>query len=218
MSEMRKYKVVDDFCRNAVWNPEDEWDIRDEIWQMKMRAPDRENGGLMDGQTWFNKLERAYNDHRNIIFNRSQASFEPKLVTPIKHDMVTNEGVNFLARLGTGEVQGRWFNTYAVGTGNTLELPNDSRLISEVSPRADLRLDGMSQATGDGMVFQALFPPLFPSADIYEAAVFNQAVGGEPLFRTVFDEETKIIHVSEQDQFTPAQTVRMVPIPTEKGL
>lgn len=214
VSDIRKFRIVEDFAQNAMWNPEDTNDIDDEIWQVKMAAPDRENGGVMTGSTWFDKLMRCYNDHRNVIFNRSGRPFEPVYVTPRKYDMVTNDGIHLLCQLGTGEVQGRYFNSYAVGTGNSIELPNDDRLESEIGSRIDLRIDGFAVATGDAMVFQGFFPVLFQTADIYETAVFNQAAGGIPLFRTVFDEDTKIPHVSEQTSFTPAQTVRLIQLPT----
>lgn len=213
-SELRKFRIIEDYCQNATWNPEDTNDIDDEIWQIKMMAPDRETGGPMPASRWFDKLERCYNDHRNVIFNRSGRPFQPTYVTPRKYDMVTNDGIHFMCQLGTGEIIGRFFNTYAVGTGNSTELPNDNALESEVGDRVNLAVDGFAQAAGDAMVFQGFFPALFQTTDIYEAAVFNQEVGGIPLFRTVFTEETKIPHVSGQGTFTPAQTVRMVPLPT----
>lgn len=212
---MRKFRIVEDFAQNAMWNPEDERDIIDEIWEVKMRRPNKEtgDGSMVTGNTWFDKLDRCYNDHRNVVFNRSGRPFQPTWVSPLKYDMVTNDGIHFMCQLGTGEIQGRYFNTYAVGTGNSMELPNDTKLESEIG-RVNLATDGFAQAQGDSMVFQGFFPALFPTADIYETAVFNQAVGGIPLFRTVFDEETKIPHVSEQGTFTPSQTVRMIQLPT----
>lgn len=205
VSELRKFKIIEDFAQNATWDIADTNNIDKEIWDIKCEK--------LPASDWFEKLKRCYNDHRTVKFF-SGRPFQPTWVSPLKYDMVTNDGIHFMCQLGTGEIQGRFFNTYAVGTGNTIELPNDDALEAEITPRVNLALDGFAQAAGDSMVFQGFFPALFPTADIFEAAVFNQAVGGIPLFRTVFDEETKIPHVSAQGTFTPAQTVRMVPLPT----
>jgi hypothetical protein len=203
-SVMMQYRILQDYGQNAYWYPEDGYYIDEEIWDVKM--------GKISPHLWFDKLEACYNDHRNIKFERSGRPFQPTHVSKRKNDMVTNDGIFRLCQLGVGE-PAAYFKTYGAGTGNARELPNDDALASEVY-RVSLITDGYGQAAGDSMVFQGRFPPQAPTADIYETAVFDQAVGGIPLFRTVFDEESKIQHKELEGTYTLSQTIKFIALPT----
>jgi hypothetical protein len=200
----QNYRIISDFGQNAYWQPEDGFYIDEEIWDVKM--------GKLRPDTWFEKLQKCYDDHRNVKFNRSGKLFQPVHVSKRKKDMVTNDGIFRLNQLATGEST-NYFKTYGAGTGNAREMPNDDRLVSEIY-RVSLITDGYAQAAGDSQVYVGRFPPQAPSATIYETAVFDQLEGGIPLFRTVFDEESKIVHKEFEGTYTLSQTIKLIGLPT----
>ena len=192
---------LQDYCINALWSKEDDRDVDEEIWAVKM--------GHISPDTFDEKLERRYND-QTVRFHKSGHSFEPLYVTPKKYDLVTLSGCGRITELMTGKST-RAFSHYADGTGTAPESPSDIRLQAEHF-RVSMIVDGFAEPSGSSAKFAGKMPYTAPTATISEAGVFDSAVNGIMLFRTVFPPEQRINHTQFSTFYTVSQTVSLISI------
>lgn len=130
-----------------------------------------------------------------------------KYVEPIqieyKEDLVTNQGLARMASLITGEST-RIYTHYAAGIGNRPENRADTALNLEIS-RVSLVTTGYATAAGSSIKFSGTFPTGAPTSLVAEGGVFDTAVAGNMLFRTVYS--TPLIHTRFETIFTLTQTI-----------
>jgi len=190
-----------DVCQNALWNKGDDRDVSDELMEVREQyhSPD----------IFINKLERKYND-QTVHFERSGHLFDPVIVTPRKYDMVVLSGMSAISEMITNR-RTRGFTFYRSGTGTKSESASDTKLQAEHHTLA-VTTDGFAQPAGSSAQFAGKFPYTAFTATISEAGMFDQAVAGVMLFRTVFPIEQRIPHRQYETFFTLSQTVSMISI------
>lgn len=190
-----------DVCQNALWSKEDDQEVATEMYEV------REN--YITAETFNQKLERRFND-QTARFGRSGKLFDPLIVTPKKYDMVTLSGMSAISEMITNR-RTRGFTYYRSGVGTRAESASDTKLQAE-HYSLQMTTDGFAQPAGSSAQFAGKFPYTAFSATISEAGVFDQAIGGVMLFRTVFPVEQRIPHTQYETFFTLSQTVSMISI------
>jgi hypothetical protein len=190
-----------DICQNALWSRGDDRDVSDELMEVREH--------YIKPDTFMNKLERRFND-QTCHFERSGHLFEPVTVTPKKYDMVVLTGMSAISEMITNR-RTRGFTYYRSGVGTKQESASDTALQQE-HHTLQVTTDGFAEPAGSSAKFAGKFPYTAFSATISEAGLFDQAIGGVMLFRTVFPSEQRIVHEQYNTFFTLSQTVSMISI------
>jgi hypothetical protein len=159
---------------------------------------------LTEGFT--DRLERAWNDHKQIV-DENNNGFEPLEVTKATNRCV-NDGLVRIAELVTGTTSALWTHL-AVGSGSNQVSMSDSYLQTEID-RVALGTDGFQSAAGSVMRYGGFFSPSVASAQVSEAAVFDDVTSGVMFFRTVYP--TPITHTVNSDLFTVAHSIYQVSV------
>jgi hypothetical protein len=154
--------------------------------------------------TFENKLMRYYNDQSTDI--------EPIIIGEPKTDLVVNNGLIRIAQLVVGK-SNAVFNSYASGTGTSVERASDSGLSNE-NWRVSLLTSGYAEAMGTTMRFAGKFPTTMPGATITEGGVFDTgaAFSGTMLFRTLYPSSSFAVHIEGRDFVTLTQSINQVSI------
>lgn len=186
---------------NALWDKRDEQAVADEFSRIRE--------GCVPPDTFEKKLERSLQD-QTAHFEDGTTLFEPILVTPPKHDLVTLGGMGAITELLTGK-RTQPFTHYAGGTGTKAESPSDTKLQNEHF-RVSMLSDGYAEPAGSSVKFAGKFPVSAPTGIISEGGVFDAFVGGVMLFRTVFPDEQVVEHTQYRTFFTLSQTISLISI------
>lgn len=196
---------IRDVAINALWSPEDEKDVDEELEYIRSKIDVGESIPL----SFQDKLERKFND-QTVHFEKSGKEFDPLKVSPKKYDLVTLSGMGAITELLTGR-RTKAFTHYRSGTGTAIESASDTKLQFEHFT-VSMITDGFAEPAGSSAKFLGKFPISAPTATVSEAAVFDGVVGGTMLFRTVFNTDQQITHVQFQTFFSLSQTVSMISI------
>ena len=142
-----------------------------------------------------NNDQTAYDDHANKYIEPLESSCED--------DLLVTTGLSKLAQLITGESE-RYFSHFASGTSTVLESRDDTILRAE-NARVSLFDSGYQTATGGHLKYAGFFYSSIPSAIITEGGVFDEADGGNMLFRTVYN--TPLNHIQYETVYTLTQSI-----------
>lgn len=175
------------------------WDLRDyDFIRNLFRTIRALNDGVI--ATDFNyKLERIWNDQTTDI--------EPLEVVKGSNKIV-NEGLVRIAEMITGQNPPLWTHM-AVGSGPNRVSASDAFLQTELS-RVALGTDGFQSPAGSVMRYGGFFAPSVASAQIVEAAVFDDPTSGVMFFRTVYP--NPVTHVVNSDFFSVAHSIYQVSV------
>jgi hypothetical protein len=191
---------LSDVGRNALWSKSDDLDVTIEFHKIRQ--------GILGPESFEEKLERSYND-QSVHFDSGRL-FEPLKITDRKYDLVTLSGMSAITSWLAGN-RTATFTHYAGGTGSKEEDASDTRLQNE-HYRVSMITDGYSEQSGAAVKFAGKFPFIAPTATVTEGGVFDKAIRGVMLFRTVFPPEQQIPHTQYQTFYTLTQTISMVSI------
>jgi len=199
-----RFGIVD-YATNALWSPEDEKDVDEELEYIRSKI----HAGESIPESFQDKLERKFND-QTVHFDKSGKLFDPLKVTPKKYDLVTLSGMGAITELLCNR-RTKGFTHYRSGTGTAIESSSDTKLQFEHFT-VSMITDGFAEPAGSSAKFLGKFPISAPTATITEAGVFDAVVGGTMLFRTVFNTDQQIPHTQFQTFFSLSQTVSMISI------
>jgi hypothetical protein len=144
-------------------------------------------------------VERLSRSYERKITRKFEGQYIPDIKedpAPIdvsfQKDVITNQGMGRIVSILVGKTNAR-FNHYASGDGTSVATVGDTRLQSEKF-RISMTTDGFMTAAGTVARYGAVFIPSAPSHTVTEAAVFDSAVGGTPLNRTLYPSSQRIVH------------------------
>ena len=144
--------------------------------------------------TEFNdKLERCYNDHRNILINEHtnpSEYFEPYRINKLDN-MIVLSGLTGMAEHITNQ-RNKFFTYLAVGTSNVPVSLLDISLASE-QYRVNVEDMGWFEPHGNTIRTGSLFPENMPDAIINEIGSFDEPTEGTMFWRVVIDQVAKFL-------------------------
>ena len=193
-----------DTCWAATYKKKDEPLLQK--YFIKSATLGRENNPLVI--TFFQELERKWNDHIGILQIDSQR-FEIIEIAKTK-DVPTVQGLQWCCRQIIVSGLAAW-RYHGVGSSSLEARAYQQRLYGEIEPRADMTIAAQGSFTrvNESMRAIGIFPSTFPTIGVKESAVFTNSTGytaGVMLNRQVFASNA-ISHTVNVSPFTVATDI-----------
>jgi len=180
------------------------WDKRDYDFVKKRFAKIRHYEKIEDGakvkELLENGLERTYIRMNEGQYVEDTPSNPKPLQVAKKRDVITTDGMGRLVSIIIGKTIKR-FTHYASGNNASPATIGDRTLLSEKA-RVGMATDGYATAAGTIARWGAVFFPTFPSHVVAESGIFDAALGGLMLNRTVYQSTQRITHTIFDDFFS----------------
>ena len=158
--------------------------------------------------TFFQELERKWNDHLGILEIDSQ-TFEIIEIAKTS-DIPTVQGLQHCCRQIITASLPTW-RYHGAGSSTIEPRAYQQRLYGEIEPRADMSIAGQGSITrvNQSMRFVGIFPSTFPTISVKETGVFTNSTGytaGIMLNRQVFA-SNPLGHTVNVSSFTVATDI-----------